>query len=490
MTRSQWLQAYLSGAINRRTFLRGLGALGVAAGAASTLRPGMVAAQDAAGGAYTGYEWTSVGSRTVEGADQTFEFDDREVLVSEAGPAELEFWTINLKGPYGNWIESFLADYEAVNEGVAIQWVDVPGAEVAQKYLASLSASAAPDVANIYEMPRFVELGAIADIAEYLPEEDANDFFPSFWQGLTLNDQTYAFPWYASTGGLIYSRMLMEEAELDPEAPPTTWDEAMAMSREIKDTTGKYGLIMAVGQGEMVQILQQEGVEMVNEDRTAAAINTPEALAVFEKWRAFYKEGYLPPEGTTVNPRDSIQWYYSGRGAFAVDGPVVLVKRAEPAVLEQLDTDVAPALKGANGKAIAQVQYHVISANSENVQAAVDLGAYVTGTGLQIEFITQVPILPSRASVSEDPEFRAAFIENEAAGRSQEELLARGFQIALAEVEDALLDFNATPTVDGWARMYDVFKRETNTMFAADQTAEETLNAIEEAWNEILAEAS
>ncbi|MGH2561490.1 MAG: ABC transporter substrate-binding protein [Thermomicrobiales bacterium] len=474
------------GRVNRRTLVQGAAALGAAGMMRSRSR--RVSAQDAT--TVAGYEWQSVGARTVEGAEQTFEFADRQVLLSQAGEAELEFWTINLKGPYGTWIESFLEDYQSVNEGVSIQWVDVPGAEVAQKYLSALSAGEAPDLANTYEMPRFIELGALANIGEYLPAENASEFYEGFLAGLTFNDQLYGFPWYASTGGLIYSRRLLEEAGADPDAPPTTWDEAMALSRTIKDATGKYGLLMAVGQGELVQLLQQEGVPLVSEDRTMAALNTPEAVELFAKWQAFYQEGYLPPEGTTVNPRDANEWYYAERGAMVPSNAVVIVRRADPAVIEGLDTDVASSLKGASGQSITTVQYFVVAANAENLQAAVDFGAYVTGTGMQIEFITQVPILPSRASVSEDPEFKANFIDKEATGRSQQELLDRGFKLQLADLENAVLDFNATPTVVGWARMYDLFKQETNKMFATDQSAEDTLATIETGWNEILAEGA
>ena len=457
-----------------------------AAGASPGASPARAGA--APGGPTTGYQWKSVGARSFKGGDKTFSFADRKVLVSKAGAADLEFWTINLKGPYGEWIESFLKDYETVNQGVKVKWVDVPGAEVAQKYLSAVGANQAPDLANTYEMPRFIDLGALADIAELLPKEDAGDFYDGFWQGLTFNGKTYAFPWYASTGGLVFSRKIMQDAGLDPDKPPKTWDEAITASKTIKDKTGKYGLLMTVGQGELVQILQQEGVSMVTEDRKKAALNTPDAVAICKKWQEFYKGGYLPPEGTTANPRDSNQWYYAGRGAFVPGGPVVIVRRADPAVLTQWDTDVAGSLRGKNGKAIATVQYLVVSARSKNKQAAVDLGAYVTGPGLQVEFITQVPILPSRKSVNADPEFRKNFIDKQASGRDQQALLDRGFQLSLKELDDAILDYNATPTVVGWAQMYDLFKQETNKMFATGQAAETTLTNIEQGWNKILAE--
>ncbi|MGH2458183.1 MAG: ABC transporter substrate-binding protein [Chloroflexota bacterium] len=439
-----------------------------------------------AGGKSTGYEWKSVGDRQAGSGTTTIDLGSRQVLVSKAGKANLEFWTINLKGPYGTWIQSFLKDYQTVNPGVNVTWVDVPGAQTAQKYLAAVGAGQAPDLANTYEMPRFIELGALADIASYLPKEDASDFYPGFWNALTFDGKVYGFPWYTGTNTLVYSRKIMQDAGLSPDSPPKTWDNAITMSKTIKDKAGKYGLLMTVGQGELVELLQQAGIPMVSDDRKKAALNTPDAVKLFQQWQDFYKGGYLPPEGTTADPRDANQWFYAGRGAFVSGGPVVIVKRADPSVLTQWDTDLSGSIRGTNGKSIASLQYLIVSNKSKNVQAAVDLGAYLTGTGLQIEFINQVPILPTRQSVSDDPTFRKKFIDKPVTGRSQQELLDRGFQLSLAELKDAIVDYNAAPSVVPWARMYDTFKQETNKLFAVNQPADQTLGNIEKNWNDIL----
>lgn len=461
-------------------------ALPTTAAASSAQSTPLTATNASAGGKSTGYEWKDVGARTASSGNAQIDLGNRQVPVSKAGAANLEFWTINLKGPYGAWIESFLKDYETVNPAVKVNWVDVPGAQTAQKYLAAVGAGQPPDLANTYEMPRFIELGALADIGQYLPKPDANDFYSGFWDALTFDGKTYGFPWYTGTNSLVYSRKIMQDAGLAPDSPPKTWDDAMSMSKTIKSKAGKYGLLMTVGQGELVELLQQASIPLVSADRKTAALNKPDAVALFQKWQSFYKDGFLPPEGTTADPRDANQWYYAGRGAFVSGGPVVIVKRADPSVLTQWDTDLAGSIRGTNGKSIASLQYLLVSNKSKNIQAAVDLGAYVTGTGLQIEFIKQVPILPTRQSVSNDSGFRTEFIDKKVTGRSQQELLDRGFQLQLAELKDAIVDYNAAPTVVAWARMYDTFKQETNKMFAVNQPADQTLTNIEKAWNDIL----
>src|SRR5688572_26007047 len=92
-----------------------------------------------------------------------------------SGDAEaitIEWWTINLKNTFGEIMQGYIDGYEAEHPNVTIEWVDVPGAEVAQKYATALSAGSAPDSANMYQLARFIELGAVLALDDYVPVED------------------------------------------------------------------------------------------------------------------------------------------------------------------------------------------------------------------------------------------------------------------------------------------------------------------------------
>lgn len=60
---------------------------------------------------------------------------------SAAPSGELEFWTINLKEGYQDYIEGLIADYEADHDGVTINWVDVSDYQQTQTRLISALAS-------------------------------------------------------------------------------------------------------------------------------------------------------------------------------------------------------------------------------------------------------------------------------------------------------------------------------------------------------------
>jgi putative chitobiose transport system substrate-binding protein len=399
-------------------------------------------------------------------------------------PITIEFWTISLAGPFGDWIRGFIADYEAANPGVTIEWVDVPGADVAQKYLAAVSAGIAPDVANVYGLAQLADLDVLLDINEYISEEDRAAYFPDMLDALTFGGKTLGLPWYG--GGatpLIYSRAVLEEAGLDPDQPPRTYEEAFEMSRTIKDKTGKFGLMTVLGQshnkvdgGQELDWFIQHGIPLFSESGKSAAFNTPEALALLTELYELFRDGYLPQEALTAVWSEAQQWYTAGRGAFTLTGPQIL-NRTTPDVLEAYDTAVGYPITGPTGQALTNFQYLVISGQSKNPEQALDFALYVTGAQLQLELIEQVTVYPSRPEVLENPLFH---LENpqllsEIALKRQVEW-DRGFAISPT----------AIPPNTQWPELAEAFSRETQRMYTGQITPQQALDNAEVAWNRIL----
>ncbi|PZF82471.1 ABC transporter substrate-binding protein [Jiangella anatolica] len=142
--------------------------------------------------------------------------------------------------------EAFLArveEFEAANPGITIEpseyeW-DVT------TFAAQLAGGTLP---TTFEFPftdgqAMIERGQLADITaevEALPYADA--FNPSVLQ-VAQDDAgaIYAVPTAAYGMGLHYNRALFEQAGLDPDAPPTSWDEVREYADAIAEATGQAG---------------------------------------------------------------------------------------------------------------------------------------------------------------------------------------------------------------------------------------------------------
>jgi ABC-type glycerol-3-phosphate transport system substrate-binding protein len=84
--------------------------------------------------------------------------------------------------------------------------------------------------------------GQLADVtAEVEDLPYAADFNPSVLQVVQSDDKIYGVPSTAYGMGLHYNRAMFEEAGLDPDEPPTSWDEVREDAKAIADATGQAG---------------------------------------------------------------------------------------------------------------------------------------------------------------------------------------------------------------------------------------------------------
>lgn len=135
----------------------------------------------------------------------------------------------------------------------------------------------------------------IADVTEYvnaLPY--AEDFNPSVLAAAQGTDgKIYGLPTDVYGVGLHYNRDLFEQAGLDPDQPPTTWDEVREDAEAIAEATGQAGYVQMTANntgGWMLTTLTYAlGGRMQSEDGTTASIDndaTREGLQLLHdmKW--------------------------------------------------------------------------------------------------------------------------------------------------------------------------------------------------------------
>ncbi|MCK7528621.1 MAG: extracellular solute-binding protein [Ignavibacteriales bacterium] len=58
---------------------------------------------------------------------------------------------------------------------------------------------------------------------------DSTIFFSALWNEMRFKDNIYALPLYSNSYAFFYNKKLFREAGLDPEKPPKTWNEVLAV---------------------------------------------------------------------------------------------------------------------------------------------------------------------------------------------------------------------------------------------------------------------
>jgi len=112
-------------------------------------------------------------------------------------------------------------------------------------FAAQLAGGTLPDVYTIpfTDTKTLIENGQLADITAEVEKLDyADRFNPNVLaQAQGADGQIHGLPTAAYGNGLQYNRAIFEAAGLDPDAPPTTWEEVREAAKTISDTTGLTG---------------------------------------------------------------------------------------------------------------------------------------------------------------------------------------------------------------------------------------------------------
>lgn len=138
--------------------------------------------------------------------------------------------------------ESMVEDFEKANPHITIEASDVPWD--AKTFATRLAGGSAPTLLRIplTEPPALIERGQVADLADVVDEiEGFENLNPRIMQFLERDGAVYGIPEKSYAFGLVYNRDLFEQAGLDPDSPPTTWEEVREYAKQIADATGKTG---------------------------------------------------------------------------------------------------------------------------------------------------------------------------------------------------------------------------------------------------------
>jgi ABC-type glycerol-3-phosphate transport system substrate-binding protein len=135
------------------------------------------------------------------------------------------------------WLDD-VAAFNKIYPNVTIQSKDASPCEQPASFAAQLKAGTETDVFYSYftDLQPVLDAGQAADITRYVNDQSIpllKDIDPSVMAAVKDGDKIYGLPTSNYKMGLIYNRKLFQQAGLDPDKPPTTWDEVAADAKAI-----------------------------------------------------------------------------------------------------------------------------------------------------------------------------------------------------------------------------------------------------------------
>ena len=217
------------------------------------------------------------------------------------------YYPIAVGGSLTEVVDGIVADFEAENLDINVTAIYSGNYDDTRvRALSALASGDAAQLAVMFSIDAYdlIEQELIVPFEEVATsdadKEWLNSFYPALMANGQIEGQTWGIPFQRSTIVAYYNKDLFRAAGLDPDAPPTTWDEMIEMGKALtNDDT--YGLMIpSTGYPYwMFQALAiQNGKEVMSGDGLTTYFDDPTVIETLEFWKSLSAEHGIMPTGT------------------------------------------------------------------------------------------------------------------------------------------------------------------------------------------------
>ena len=218
---------------------------------------------------------------------------------SENEKTKLTFLRVGTEPEKKEYWENLIKEYISKHPNIEIEYQEAGyGDDFETKLNTGFASGTAPDIINftMASMGTRVPLGQYAALDEYVNKwEGKDDFMDNALKLGTINGKIYGIATFPDPRILVYNKEMFKEAGLDPNKPPTTWDELLEYHKKLVkkdgDTVVQTGFGVPTSGTNMQHYLsvfaEQNGLKnLIDEDDNTILFNRPEAIEA----AAFLKE--------------------------------------------------------------------------------------------------------------------------------------------------------------------------------------------------------
>ena len=249
-------------------------------------------------------------------------------------------------------MQGLMDEFNAEYPDIEVEWVTLEENVLRQRVTQDVAARGGQfDVMTIgtYEVPIWGAQGWLVSLNDLPDEWDADDILPAIRDGLTVDGELYAAPFYGESSMVMYRKDLMDAAGMEmPEAP--TWDDIAAAAEAMTDKDNEiYGICLRgkAGWGENMAFLtamsNSFGARWFDENWTpqfdseawANTINTYMDLMT----------NYGPPGASTNGFNENLSLFQQGKCGMWIDATVAASFVTNPndsSVADQVGFALAP----------------------------------------------------------------------------------------------------------------------------------------------------
>ena len=217
------------------------------------------------------------------------------------------YYPIAVGGALTEVVDSIVADFEAENPDIKVNALYSGNYDDTRvRALSALNSGDPAQLAVMFSIDAYdlIEQDLILPFDDVVSGAEGANWLKSFYPALMANGniegKTWGIPFQRSTIVAYYNKDMFRAAGLDPESPPTSWDELISMGKALtKD--GAYG-IMIPSTGYPYWMFQalaiQNGKEVMSSDGLTTYFDDPTVVETLEFWKSLSSEHGVMPGGT------------------------------------------------------------------------------------------------------------------------------------------------------------------------------------------------
>lgn len=308
--------------------------------------------------------------------------------------------------------KSFVDEWNAKNPNTFVELTYGGNNRTMQdKLLASIVAKAQPDMALMdqFWVPELANSGALLNLDSLLSEAEEADFLLPARQAASYSGSLWTMPLGMSNQALYYNKDMFKAAGLDPNDPPSTWEELFAIGLKLSKDTNKDGKVDQFGLNMPVTVntgmvyyfvtfLWQAGAELYNKDFTAATFNSAASVKAVQYLQKLIAYQVMP----LANITDA---FLNGRVAMTLMSTSSLGYYRSVAKFDMGIAHMPAGTKKVTG--VGGNSLGIFKSTNEREQAALSFVKWMTSAEVQTKWAVATGYTPTRKSALESRDYKA-----------------------------------------------------------------------------------
>ena len=251
---------------------------------------------------------------------------------------------------------------------------------------AARAGDSAPDIlcADYSSVANFYRMGYTMDLKDMIPQSAWDDLLDSAKEFITVGDAYAAYPWMMEPAVVMYyDKEAFTEVGLDPESPPTTWEELVEYSKELT-TPDRFGMDIDITYNMWSWTYTANGDYMLTNDWSAANIDSQGMRDFAELYRDI-RSGEYASQTALKEQNVGVYAVLEERSAISFSGSwgVGAINNDYPEKIDRIGVAAAPTQDGSPFHATSGGWSFAVDAHAKHPQEAADFIFYMLGDGVE-----------------------------------------------------------------------------------------------------------